>query len=413
MSPTDVAIIGAGPYGLSLAAHLAERGVSFRILGRPMESWLTHMPRGMELKSEGFASSLYDPKGLLTLRKYCEERGVAYRDVGLPVPLALFGEYGLAFQHRIVPTLDPRMVSRLSPCAEGFALQLDDGETLSARKVVVAVGISHFAQMPTCLAGAPRGSVSHSSEHADVSRYKNRDVLVVGAGASAVDLSVLLHEAGANVRLATRRQELEVHARMSLPRSLSDRLRAPITGIGPSWRSWFFSHAAPVFHRLPEARRLKWARTHLGPAAGWFMAERLRAVPVMRGKTLMGAEQAAGKVLVTFKNRDGSFDRLLADHVIAATGYHPDISRLAFLDPGLRAAITTLDRAPILSSRFQSSVAGLYFVGPAAAHSFGPLMRFAVGAKFTSSRLAAHLAGTSARESSSSSKTESAPAMAN
>jgi len=261
MSPTDVAIIGAGPYGLSLAAHLAERGVSFRILGRPMESWLTHMPRGMELKSEGFASSLYDPKGLLTLRKYCEERGVAYRDVGLPVPLALFGEYGLAFQHRIVPTLDPRMVSRLSPCAEGFALQLDDGETLSARKVVVAVGISHFAQMPTCLAGAPRGSVSHSSEHADVSRYKNRDVLVVGAGASAVDLSVLLHEAGANVRLATRRQELEVHARMSLPRSLSDRLRAPITGIGPSWRSWFFSHAAPVFHRTRSEK------TEVGPNA--------------------------------------------------------------------------------------------------------------------------------------------------
>lgn len=411
MSATDIAIIGAGPYGLSLAAHLAERGVSFRIFGKPMESWLTQMPRGMHLKSEGFASSLYDPKGLLTLGKYCGEQDLAYGDMGLPVPLSLFCEYGLAFQHRMVPSLDRRMVTALRSCAEGFALQLDDGETLSARKVVVAVGISHFAQMPTCLAGAPSVSVSHSSEHADVSGYKDKDVLVVGAGASAVDLSVLLHEAGAKVRLATRRKELEVHTRMQLPRPLSDRLSAPMTGIGPSWRSWFFSHAAPVFHRFPEARRLKWVRTHLGPAAGWFMTERLRAVPVLTGKTLMGVEKSGEKTVVIFKNRDGSFDRLLTDHVIAATGYHPDISRLTFLDPGLRAAIATLDRAPVLSSRFQSSVAGLYFIGPAAAHSFGPLMRFAVGAKFTSPRLAAHLARTS-KNLPSRAKTDPAPAMA-
>jgi cation diffusion facilitator CzcD-associated flavoprotein CzcO len=311
MSATDIAIIGAGPYGLSLAAHLAERGVSFRIFGKPMESWLAQMPRGMHLKSEGFASSLYDPKGLLTLGKYCGKQDLPYGDIGLPVPLSLFCEYGLAFQRRMVPSLDRRMVTALHPCAEGFALQLDDGETLSARRVVVAVGISHFAQMPTCLAGAPAASVSHSSEHADVSRYKDKDILVIGAGASAVDLSVLLHEAGAKVRLATRRKELEVHTRMQLPRPLSDRLSAPMTGIGPSWRSWFFSHAAPVFHRFPEARRLKWVRTHLGPAAGWFMAERLRAVPVLTGKTLMGIEESAGKTVALFKNHDGSFDRLL------------------------------------------------------------------------------------------------------
>ena len=72
----DVAILGAGPYGLSIAAHLAQRGLSFRIFGKPMQSWL-QMPCGMTLKSEGFASSLYDPEGALPLGRYSQERGLS------------------------------------------------------------------------------------------------------------------------------------------------------------------------------------------------------------------------------------------------------------------------------------------------------------------------------------------------
>ena len=88
----DAAIIGAGPYGLSIAAHLRALGISFAIFGEPMLSWRNHMPSGMFLKSEGFASSLYDPKGSFTLRHYCAERGLPYRDIGLPVPVEKLGE---------------------------------------------------------------------------------------------------------------------------------------------------------------------------------------------------------------------------------------------------------------------------------------------------------------------------------
>src|SRR5580658_2152964 len=91
----DVAIIGAGPYGLSIAAHLKARGVDFRIFGPAMDTWQNHMPKGMRLKSEGFASSIYDPESLLTLGKYCQAKGLAYQDQGLPVPLDTFCSYGL------------------------------------------------------------------------------------------------------------------------------------------------------------------------------------------------------------------------------------------------------------------------------------------------------------------------------
>lgn len=54
--------------------------------------------------------------------------------------------------------------------------------------------------------------------------------------------------------------------------------------------------------------------------------------------------------------------------------------------------ITVSEGSPVLSRHFESSVAGLYFVGLAAADSFGPMLRFAYGAKYTARRLARHLA---------------------
>src|SRR5579871_3255959 len=87
MKPCDVAIIGAGPYGLSIAAHLRASGVDFRIFGDPMSFWTQHMPTGMKLKSEGFASSLYDPASAFTFVVYCKEKSIPYKDIALPVPL--------------------------------------------------------------------------------------------------------------------------------------------------------------------------------------------------------------------------------------------------------------------------------------------------------------------------------------
>ena len=48
------------------------------------------MPKGMFLKSEGFASNLYDPDGAFTLERFCGERGLGYADYNHPVPLETF-----------------------------------------------------------------------------------------------------------------------------------------------------------------------------------------------------------------------------------------------------------------------------------------------------------------------------------
>ena len=175
---TQVAIIGAGPYGLSLAAHLRARGIDFRIFGTPLNSWRTQMPKGMLLKSEGFASNLYDPDGAFTLKRFCADKSLGYADYNHPVPLETFCAYGLAFQQRFAPMLEDEAVVALERTGEGYRLVLDNGETLTARKVVVAVGAGHFRFVPEPLKALPAEYLSHAADHHDLSRFAGRDVIV-------------------------------------------------------------------------------------------------------------------------------------------------------------------------------------------------------------------------------------------
>ncbi len=208
----STAIIGAGPYGLSVAAHLRRSGVPFRIFGRPMDSWVAHMPKGMMLKSDGFASNIYDPENVFTLGQFCAERGIEYADAGTPVRLETFAAYGLAFKDRMVPELEDRLVVSVDRLGEGFQMQLEGGETLHARSIVLAVGITHFDYVPENLAHLPLEFLSHSARHHEVEPFRGRNVVVIGGGSSALDLAGLLHEAGAHVELVSRRQELKFHS---------------------------------------------------------------------------------------------------------------------------------------------------------------------------------------------------------
>src|SRR5258708_33306560 len=172
---TDIAIIGAGPYVLSLAAHLGSASVPFRGFGHPMRTWREHMPAGMSLKSEGFASNLSDPRGALTLERYCADNGLPYAHTGLPVSLETFAAYGMAFQQRFVPALEARDVVALAQDASGFTLRLDDNATVHCRRVVVAVGITHFASTPDALAELPPALLSHSAAHHEIGRASCRE----------------------------------------------------------------------------------------------------------------------------------------------------------------------------------------------------------------------------------------------
>lgn len=389
----DVAIIGAGPYGLSLAAHLRPKGLRVRIFGRPLDTWRHHMPRNMLLKSDGFASNLSTPTEGHTLKDYCAEHGLAYADKGSPIALDTFLAYAESFRKQFTPRLEDTQVTKLERTGSGFRLELERGEPCLARNVVVATGITSYAHMPDVVAALPPWLVSHSFQHRNGEPFRGREVAVIGAGASAIDTAVLLDDCGVSARIIARKSHIRFHAPPDPDaESILRQLRKPSSGIGPGWRSFMCASAPLLFHRLPERLRLRATKNHLGPAPGWFMRERMEGqIPTLLGHHIERAEVRDGRVALKLATPSGKNKTVMCDHVIAATGYRPDLRRLSFLTPDLRAHITSVENTAILSDNFETSVPGLFVVGPAAANSFGPLMRFMVGAEFAAPRLAAVL----------------------
>ena len=397
---SDCLIIGAGPYGLSLAAHMRKAGTDFRIVGDPMEPWRTAMPSDMHLKSEGFASTLFEPSQRFTLGAYCAEQRIPYADIGLPVEVGTFVKYGQEFQQRYVPEVENRVVTSLTRSNGRFQVGLQDGGTISARRVIVASGILPYAWVPEQFAGLPASICTHSSAHHDFSCFQGRNVVVVGAGASAMDVAASLHNAGAAATVIARRPKVGFQTPLG-SRSLVDRVRAPMTPVGPGWKSVLCTKAPLLFHMMPSNFRVDVVRRYLGPAPAWFIRQTVETnVPIISGTTVAAINVQDGRAVLTLSPGAAGTRSVLADHIIAATGYKVDIQRLNFLDAKLQSAMRCDDGAPRLSRHFESSVSGLYFIGTAAANSFGPLLRFACGAGFAARRLSRHLAATGERSSS-------------
>lgn len=216
------------------------------------------MPKGMLLKSDGFASNISDPKGEFTLKNFCAERKIEYGDTVIPIKLETYSAYGVAFRDRMVPELEEKIITSIDRCPEGYVLRIDDGEVFKSRRVVLAVGIRHFEHIPETLKHLPIEFLSHSGHHSDVDQFKGRSVVVIGGGSSALDWAALLYEAGANVQMIVRQDGLKFHGKPSnQQRSLWERIQRPQTGLGPGWKSSFYANAPSVFFRLPESLRLR------------------------------------------------------------------------------------------------------------------------------------------------------------
>jgi FAD-dependent urate hydroxylase len=390
-SETDVAIIGAGPYGLSLATYLRRHGVAHRIFGVPMET-CRRMPRGLNLKSLGFATTIPNPLGHPTFPEYCRARGLEDYE---PIAFETFTEYGMSVQQHLVPYVEETKVAEVKRSGRGFELTLETGERLTARRVVSAVGLSYFPRMPQILAELPEQLRSHTFDHSDYGRFASSDVAVVGGGSSALEAATLLHECGANVRVLARHGVYwGGHGPRESERSLIDRVRNPITALGHGRDNWILQHVPMLMHYLPSERRLRFTGAHLGPAVAWWLTERARGrFPVLTNTSIVEATEAAGRVRLLVRQEGSAGEAIVVDHVVAGTGYEADVDRLSFLSADIAGGLARYGQAPRLSRHFESSVPGLYFLGLAAAASFGPLVRFIAGAPFAVPRLAAHLAG--------------------
>lgn len=395
---TDTTIIGAGPYGLSIAAHLQHSGVDFRMLGTPLESWRRFMPEGMVLKSEPFASNLWDPARRYTLRHYYRHQGLHFQPVGSPVSLTGFLEYADWFCHETaVPWTDIK-VHALRRSAGCFILSLADGQEVRSRRVILATGHMAFRQMPAELQSIDEPLVQHSARIDKLNSYANKTVVIIGGGQAALETAALLHEAGARVQVLIRRNRLEWNA-PSVLRSPLARLLSPDAGIGSGWRSTAISELPRLFRAcFAPAKRHRFVAGTYGPAGAWWLRKRVEGTIEVRLNTkVTAADATTTEVRLLLMSMEGPAE-IRADHVIAATGYRVDIDQLQYLEPEIRANIVReVAGIPRLSSSFETSVKGLFMVGLASAPAFGPIMRFMYGAKHAAPIVASHLRATGDR----------------
>ncbi|MER6127198.1 FAD-dependent oxidoreductase [Streptomyces sp. NPDC001795] len=401
-----VVVVGAGPYGLSVGAHLRAAGVPVRIFGDALGSWRHAMATGMFLKSTPDATDLSTPEPGGRLADFRRVHGEPELTELTPIPCDVFVRYGMWFQKRYVGEVDPARVIAVdrAPSNGGFLVRLDDGQELPAAAVVVATGLNGLAHIPEELRRlAPDGPgvgalVSHTSHHTDLSPYAGRRVAVIGGGQSALESAALLHEAGAEVQVLVRESRVLWGMKPDPARPWTQRVAKPASPLGTGWILAAVCKAPQGVRKFPAAARMLLFRRALGPSGGWWLRDRVEGiVPVRTSIRVTGAESEGPGVRLEIAGPGGS-ETLTVDHVLAATGYRLDLDAVPFLSPSVRGALTCVpgSKAPHLSASFESSVPGLYFTGSLAAPVFGPMMRFVAGTEFAATRITRHASRLSA-----------------
>jgi thioredoxin reductase len=396
MEKKDVVIVGAGPYGLSMAAYLGDAGVEPYVIGQPLAFWKRYMPKGMLLRSGIEASSIAAPRNRLSLVAYERATGTKFR---APIPIKDFIAYGEWFQAQVAPTLDTRSVRSVSQNGSGFDLTLEDGDRVHARSVVLALGIGLFTYRPEHFARIPSELAPHSSELSDPAEFRDKRVAVIGAGQSALEHAALLHEDKADVEILTRSAGPEYLAypwRRKLFRTLTPGPLTPFsyrvfppTDLG-GFRTVRTIADPEKFKRKSPAVQEALAREVTKPIGAYWLPSRLRNVRVRTGVNVESVSTVQNGLKLALS--DGS--TTWVDRVVLATGYRVDIAKYHILDEALRRNIQrTPDGYPSLTMNLQTSIKGLYMVGVVAERALGPTLRFVTGTSNAGPRLTAAITG--------------------
>jgi cation diffusion facilitator CzcD-associated flavoprotein CzcO len=368
---TNLLIIGAGPFGLALAAWAQQERVDYAMVGTPMEFWRRHMPEKMALRSD--ADWHLDPFNVHTIDRFFAETGRT-RQGETPFSLRTYLAYVDWFQQQSsIRPIEARVVQLEPPAAPGrtFRAMLDTGETIDAQHVVVAVGFWYFRHVPRELeAILPPGRWSHACEAVDMASFAWRRVTIVGGRQSAFEWAALLCEAGA--------AHVDVVHRHASPRFAESEWEwiPPLvarTEQDPSWfRRLSESEQRALAHKLWAEGRLK-----LEP----WLEPRLRGAPVsLWPNAEVSRSEVGGDQTISLDLTSGT--RLQADHVILATGYKVDIHRVPFLATGpVRDRLQVRNGFPVLDEHFQTSIPGLFITSMAATQDFGPFFGFTVSAR--------------------------------
>jgi FAD-dependent urate hydroxylase len=359
---SELLVVGAGPYALSTAALARERGIDTTVVGTPMGFWRENMPADMFLRSG--PDWHLDATGVHTLRAYLEEHGIAGETVD-PIPIHVFLEYCEWFQRAKRVDVRDEFITALAKTDGRFEATLVGGDRIVAQAVVCAPGIRHYSQQPDWASSLPPGRASHTCELVRFDDLAGSRVLIVGGRQSAYEWAALLREHGAE-----RIDVIHGHAVPKFERVswafVDPHVESTIT-IPGYWRRLSTSAQEAIAQRFWEVGRLT-LEPWLVPRLDW---DGLHRWP---GTEVVETRDGPGELTVVLSNSQ----RLSVDHVVFASGYRADVSRVPYL-AGLMDQLERTSGFPVLDEAFGTSLAGFYIPGFSATNDFGPFFGFVRG----------------------------------
>ena len=324
-----VAIVGGGASGTILAAQLARRGIHSILIegsgrmGRGVAYSTTEPAHLLNVRAEGMSALAGEPDHFARAFAAAggEPRGFAQRRF---FATYLGGILNEAVGSGCVQPVDRRAIAG-SRTNEGWCIALDDGSTLDAKGLVLAVGnqepeaLGAFRDAGRRFIGNPWGADARAAVEDLAATGGN--ALLVGTGLTMVDLVLSLDAAGHQgkiVALSRRGLAPRGHADFDpapvdgheLPRGLRDLLRwVRKRGAKVGWRAAIDS-LRPHSHALWQGLDADQQRRFLRHARPWWDVHRHRIAPEVAATVArMVAEDrleiVAGRIISARNTGDG------------------------------------------------------------------------------------------------------------
>lgn len=365
---TKIMIIGAGPYGISLAYELWERNIPFVIVGKPFDLWFNHTLDTMSIRSDRHTSEIYTRKNVFNLTSFIKryDPKKAGSIIRKRLPCQLFRAYLKEVLDKLPFDILEHKVNYVSKEGGLFTSELDNGQVISSESVVIATGITHHKIMPKPLAALEHSHVLHSWDVQEYDQWTNKKILVIGGGQSGAEC--VQHLADNNqIFWVMRRSPIFYSEPINLPK--------------PIFKAVLY--LSPYFYYLPASLKSKWGHKFVETTITPDMKEVMdhpNVQTMYHDAEQLGIEALGKKVYVN--KLEQTFDG-----VVAATGYRYDVKYLLFLGEDLQQSIAAEDGVPLINFNFETSVKDLYMVGGMAEPAYGPAQRFMMGSRHVTLRL--------------------------
>ena len=356
---TNILIVGAGPYGLSLANYLAYQKKDFIIVGKSMELWREHTFDNMDLRSDVATSTIIHPENKYSFENYCAKNGHSIEDLKGMLPVTTFRHYLNWCEKSYDFKVQKDYVVKVETKNGKFTSKLKSGVKIESEKIVFATGVAHHLNIPEEIksnakkSGSKKLKILHSYDTAGIAKLKKKNVLVIGAGQSAAEsIDVLLQNSNS----------VDWHSRQK-PIFFKEPLNIP---------KWLFNiivYSAWVVRAIPPA-----------------ISKRL--LSIFSATTITPNFQPMMEKLNQLKDLP---DLSRYDIIITATGYRYDIRTMDFIGKSILSQLKLRKQMPYVNSAFETSIKGMHFIGPIIEQYFGPAMKFMIGAHYAAPKLSSRL----------------------